>query len=94
MKSGQIISFVDDLPGYYWIVLEITSEQYTNSRYLRWTGYVPGFYAFRGFWYGRNPLSHKSFGKMREMRYYSESDFDIVRQDIFCLKNSYLKTVL
>jgi len=93
MKSGQLISFAHD-SGNCWIILEVTLEMYRRSRYFRWNGYTPGFYAFRGFWYGRNPLSHKSFGKRCDMIHFSEQDYTVIQENTFCLKNEYLRSIL
>lgn len=91
MKSGQIVFFNDDERRIPFIILEITQKMYNNRRYFRRNGYSVGFYAYRGFWYGRNPLSIDSYGKCVDI---CDNDYTVIHEDVFCLKNSYLKTIL
>lgn len=59
MFEGQMVS----LPGYErrGVVLRVTLKDIkTSSIQVR----RPGLYVFSGYWYGKNPLDHRSFGKI------------------------------
>ena len=82
-----------EIDGCHWIVLEITENHYRNKKYFKNNGYPSaGFYAYRGFWYGNNPMSHKSYGKFIFMSFVDS--YKTVFDSTFCLKNTYLKTIL
>ena len=58
MRTGDLVR----ARGYkrLWVVLPVSRNQ--AKRLMNARG--PGTYLFGGLWYGRDPLSHRSYGKM------------------------------
>lgn len=58
MRVGSLVN----IPGYTrkGVVLLVSQKDINNGTNVR----KPGLYIFSGYWYGTNPLSHKSYGKI------------------------------
>lgn len=58
MKTGDLIS----IQGYTrkGVALYVSKTDIKNGINV----YRPGLYVFSGYWYGTNPLSHRSYGKI------------------------------
>lgn len=58
MQVGNLVS----IPGYArkGVVLRVTQQDINNGTNVR----KPGLYIFSGYWYGKDPLAHSSYGKI------------------------------
>ncbi|WP_270487841.1 hypothetical protein [Butyricimonas synergistica] len=78
LKQGNIVKRLDESGDRLWIVLRSR-----NTGKLILCG---------GLWYGRDPMSEKSYGKMIDN--YIEERLLVVYKSCWCKKLKYLKSIL